>query len=413
MGLSVKPISSSVITCAAQRMRTAGFIPRAWALSSFTLGVGLMHPGITPAMAQGAEHRPGTTQALADAVAEPSGYRELIEEALSEYEMRHFEEARALFRRAHDLFPNARTSRGQGMSEFELRNYGGAIQCFESALSAKVRPLDGTLRRETERLLNRARRFVSRLRLHLLPAEATVRVDGELVQVEPDGTLLLAMGTHTLEFRADAHRPEHHTVSVRGGEETVLDVALVGLSPRSRSAGAVGPESRRVAGGVHLSALAGLEGYARNVPGLGLDGSVWLERSRWVVDLRLGLRSDVTEPQRDYFHIPLEVSAERLVPIAGHAFVLGAGTGVTYLHESVELTQTIGHFAVTRAHYRIKDSTIGVPLLARAGLLFSRVSSVSVLASCDYSLTFANLKHGFREQALRLHIGLLFGRSRP
>lgn len=77
--------------------------------------------------------------ARSDYVAEPTGYRELIAEAVAEYEARHFEEARALFRRAHAMFPNARTMRGQGMAEFELRNYRGAIQCFESALSSRAR----------------------------------------------------------------------------------------------------------------------------------------------------------------------------------------------------------------------------------------------------------------------------------
>src|SRR5688572_7254192 len=55
-------------------------------------------------------------------------YKRAVEEALKEYGLGHFEEARSLFRRAHGIYPNARTLRGLGMVEFELRHYVRASQ---------------------------------------------------------------------------------------------------------------------------------------------------------------------------------------------------------------------------------------------------------------------------------------------
>src|SRR4051812_11159906 len=57
-------------------------------------------------------------------------YRGLLNEAVSEYDARRYEEARALFRRAHELSPNARTLRGIGMASFELREYVEALRAL-------------------------------------------------------------------------------------------------------------------------------------------------------------------------------------------------------------------------------------------------------------------------------------------
>ncbi|HKO94285.1 MAG TPA: hypothetical protein VJU61_24195, partial [Polyangiaceae bacterium] len=81
-----------------------------------------------------------------DQATEPAGYREVVSEALQEFEAQNFEESRSLFHRAHVLFPNARTYRGLGFTEFELRHYPAAIEYLEAALSSSVRPLTADLR---------------------------------------------------------------------------------------------------------------------------------------------------------------------------------------------------------------------------------------------------------------------------
>ena len=350
---------------------------------------------------------------MSDFMGEPTGYRELISEALTEYEARHFEEARALFQRAHALFPNARTMRGQGMAEFELRNYGNAVQCFESALASTQRPLDGALRAETEQLLERAKRFVARVRLDLRPGSATVIVDGTLLRVESGSVLLLSVGNHTFDVQADAHQPAQRVVNVQGGEEQVLEIVLLpqGGSARSRKKSMGGP--RRFAAGPQLSAVMAVRGYADRTPGMGFDLSFWSEFYSWALDARAGVRFDLTEEYREYFHVPFELSGYRLLPFADHALLFGAGTGLAYLHERVELTQTIGNFLVTTTRSAIKDDVLGVPILARVGMIFFRSSLASMLATVDYSITFAEFKERSNEQAVRLQVGAIFGRSRP
>jgi hypothetical protein len=166
---------------------------------------------------------PGQAQAL---TAEPAGYKQLMDEAVAEYELRHFAEARALFARGASLFPNARAFRGVGMAEFELRDYADSVDSLERALASDVRPLEGPLRGETEQLLERARRFVGRILFTLEPAETRVLVDNVPVTLGTQRDLRLTVGDHNLELRAEGYLAERRTLKVRGGELDSLHVAL-------------------------------------------------------------------------------------------------------------------------------------------------------------------------------------------
>jgi hypothetical protein len=158
--------------------------------------------------------------------AESREYSEAIDEAVSEYEAGHFPESRALFQRAHSLMPNARTLRGLGMVEFELRSYGASVRFLELALAAPVKRLDGELRSETEHLLARALAFVGHFTLALQPANATLAVDGSPAELDAHGTLVLAVGDHTLDASAPGYASEHRTLRVTGGERQPLQIAL-------------------------------------------------------------------------------------------------------------------------------------------------------------------------------------------
>lgn len=167
-----------------------------------------------------------SARAEAPLAGEPVGYRALIDEALAEYEAHNFAEARSLFYRANALYPNARALRGLGMAEFELRNYSDSASSLQLALQSATLPLEGELRAETERLLARARGFVAKLSLALEPGLATVVVDGTPVQLGPQGSLVLEVGDHVLEFRADGYAAERRVLKVQGGEEQTLRVVL-------------------------------------------------------------------------------------------------------------------------------------------------------------------------------------------
>jgi hypothetical protein len=157
--------------------------------------------------------------------AEPAGYRSAIDEAISEFAAHRFDEARTLFLRAHGIFPNARTLRGLGLADFELRDYVACVQHLDAALRSDVRPLEQELRTETEALRARAAGFVGRLTLRAQPEASRLLVDGAQADW-PVAPLLLSFGTHTLELFAAGYEPERRSLLMAGGEERTLDVVF-------------------------------------------------------------------------------------------------------------------------------------------------------------------------------------------
>ena len=131
----------------------------------------------------------------AQAPANDSAYRATVDEAVREFGAGRFEEARALFKRAHGLSPNARTLRGLGMTAFELRAYVQAIRELQAALADKRKPLEGELRIKVEALLDKSRKFVGVVRLELDPKDASVLLDGK-PRVSTERSLLLDAVTH-------------------------------------------------------------------------------------------------------------------------------------------------------------------------------------------------------------------------
>lgn len=164
---------------------------------------------------------------------EPAGYREAIDTALQEVELNNFEEAREQFARAHALFPNARTLRGLGISEFELRHYVVAVDYLEQALSSEVKPLEGNLRRETEALLGRARTYIGELSVVISPGHASLTVDGVRHVAAVSQPLRLDVGSHVLELRAEGYATERREVTVRGGQAERLELRLAALVARN------------------------------------------------------------------------------------------------------------------------------------------------------------------------------------
>lgn len=160
---------------------------------------------------------------------EPAGYKESVTNALAEFEQANFVEAREHFLRAHRLFPNARTLRGLGMSEYELRNYIDAASYLRQALASEEKRLDGRLRDETAALLARANAYLGTLRLHLQPTTATVRVDGFATELPSSGELTLQVGDHVLDIQAEGRLPERRAIKIEG--EQVLEVRVALAEP--------------------------------------------------------------------------------------------------------------------------------------------------------------------------------------
>lgn len=163
------------------------------------------------------------TTATGASEADPPGYRAAIEQALTELRLGHFSEARATFLRAHELYPNARTLRGMGLAEFELRSYVESVQHLEASLTHPVRPLDPAQRAQTQQFAERARSYVTQLDLSVRP-EATVRVDGNTVVL--GGPILLGEGEHQLEAEAPGYRSQQRRIRALGGDVQRIAIAL-------------------------------------------------------------------------------------------------------------------------------------------------------------------------------------------
>lgn len=155
-----------------------------------------------------------------------AAYRELIDQALSEFRHRNWPEARVLFRRAHDLHPNARTLRGMGIVSYEMRDYVAAVVALSGALSDSRQPLTDAQRKECETLLGRARTFVGSYALSVEPPGAELRLDGAQLVRDADGRALVPFGEHTLDARADGYTASTSRLSVQGGEQGELRIVL-------------------------------------------------------------------------------------------------------------------------------------------------------------------------------------------
>jgi tetratricopeptide (TPR) repeat protein len=175
-------------------------------------------------------------------VQEDAAYRAAIKDALAEYDAHHFEEARTLFRRAHQINPNARTLRGIGMASFDLRDYVAAVRTLSASLTETRKPLTPEQRTQVEGLLERSRLFIDVYTLKVAPADARILIDGRSPDLEPDNTVLLGFGTHTLEASKAGYVLRTFPISVRGGEHKELAVTLERKAPARARAAAV-PEA--------------------------------------------------------------------------------------------------------------------------------------------------------------------------
>ena len=109
-------------------------------------------------------------------------YKAAITMGLEEFELGHYAEARARLLEAHRMLPSARTLRGLGKVEYELRHYGAAIEYLRSALKSQARPLTLAQRKEVEDLIEKARGYSATITLDLSPPDARLSLDGEDVE---------------------------------------------------------------------------------------------------------------------------------------------------------------------------------------------------------------------------------------
>lgn len=181
---------------------------------------------------------PTTAQAQPEETAPE--YQRLVGAAVAEFNSEQWGEARALFRQAHELSPNARTSRGIGLTSFELGDYVSALRALRAAAADARRPLTPRQRADAERLVERALRFVGVFELEM-PERASITVDERPVEREPDGTLVLGLGSHTFVVSRAGRDNERQVVVVQGGERRTLRFGAAALGDPSATESAPDP----------------------------------------------------------------------------------------------------------------------------------------------------------------------------
>jgi hypothetical protein len=212
-------------------------------------------------------------------------YQQLINYALEEYERGSWEESAALFRRAHELVPSARTLRGLGLTTYEARRYAESIRYLRGALTDARRPLTDKQREEVQATLDRARLFVGYLVVDLTPETAQLAINGRTPEPEPDGSFMVEGGWIDIEATAAEHAPQSKRVRIGGGERQRI---VLHLAPNSRVAEVVAPESSTRSVAAPATGATGLRPTDSEAPSRPLQTWKWVAAGAAVVALGAG-----------------------------------------------------------------------------------------------------------------------------
>jgi tetratricopeptide (TPR) repeat protein len=159
---------------------------------------------------------------------------------VQEFERAHWDEAAALFERAHRMSPSARTLRGMGLTAYEARRYVDAIGFLKAALSDDRHALAPDQRREVLSILDLVQGFVVHLELSTVPASARISLNGRQVERDARGELLLDPGNLELEVSAEGYESTLRHIRVAAGERQALSITL---ARASEAASASTPQS--------------------------------------------------------------------------------------------------------------------------------------------------------------------------
>lgn len=150
-------------------------------------------------------------------------------------------------------------------------------------------------------------------------------------------------------------------------------------------------------------------GFAREELGAGGGVGLWLETPDFVLEPRIGYRTELAGGRNTYDHIPLELGVYYLLSHGDVAPLLGVGLGLHYLHEVRAVSHDVGRVLVSSSHDIIDESLFGVGGFVRAGVMLLRTYDVGVVAAFDYLITLADFEDRSDEQAFRLSVSLIIG----
>lgn len=148
----------------------------------------------------------------------------LAAEAVRLYDEGQHEDALALYREAHDLWPLPELSYMEARCLAALEEPAEAVVVLERALGESP---DKGLRRRIQALLREVRpQLVGVLRVTLVPSKAELLVDGTRRTPDARGTLELPAGPHRVTVRAPGYIDETLEVEVPRAGTLPLDVTL-------------------------------------------------------------------------------------------------------------------------------------------------------------------------------------------
>jgi len=173
-----------------------------------------------------------------EASAPPSDYDSTVDRGLAAFSAGKFDEARALFERAHAQYPNARTWRALGLIAVEQKRFTRAQSELRAAVADQRHPLTESQRAELKQMLDWMDTSLATLRVHTEPPQARVEIDGQAA--EPSN--LVEPGKHVVRVAARGFEDQIATLEVAAAEVRDVTLSLIPLpAPDPRTATVTAP----------------------------------------------------------------------------------------------------------------------------------------------------------------------------
>jgi hypothetical protein len=160
---------------------------------------------------------------------------------------------------------------------------------------------------------------------------------------------------------------------------------------------------------LNLEGVLPTKGFADRALGAGFGLGLWFESMDFVIEPKLGYRSELGAGGRDWDHGVLEIGASYLLMRGDLSPLIGGGVGLHFMNEELPVQSEVGRVVVSSSTDVIEDDVFGFAAFARVGLLLLRTYDVSLLVALDYGLTFADFQERSNEQAFRLVVGVVIG----
>jgi hypothetical protein len=177
--------------------------------------------------------------------------------------------AQAEYEAAYRAAPHAAALVGVAQCERARFRYPQAIAALERALAERAAPLGDAERALAQQSIAEMRAQLGSVVVKLSPPQAVLRIDGE---DQPPGAALapipLGPGSHRLEARLEGLAPAAQTITLSGGEEASVTLALAPPRP----AGEPAPARRGFYGLAAFSVFLPLQPTDFTGTGVGLSG---------------------------------------------------------------------------------------------------------------------------------------------